>query len=196
MLLRVALFATVIAAPIALSDSASAQDAPFGCKVLLCAAATAPSWSGIPYCVPVMQQLFSQLAKGDAWPSCPEANASPIGHQPYGDCPAGQIPIAETQTNVSGRGGVDMGTSYSANANGGLCGASTKTQENDASSCAGAYLGGVETVVNERTDTTMETGGQCYALTARPLNPSPYYVDITTANGTTRFSFSLIGYGG
>jgi hypothetical protein len=32
-----------------------AQDASFGCKVLRCAA--------IPYCVPVMQALFRQLAK-------------------------------------------------------------------------------------------------------------------------------------
>jgi hypothetical protein len=31
--------------------SAKAQDAEFGCKVLLCAAATNPSWPSIPYCV-------------------------------------------------------------------------------------------------------------------------------------------------
>jgi hypothetical protein len=54
---------------------ARAQDASFGCKVLLCAAATAPGWPGIPYCVPVMQTLFRQLAKGGGWPSCPEGNA-------------------------------------------------------------------------------------------------------------------------
>lgn len=45
-------------------ERADAQDASFGCKVLLCAAASAPSWSGIPYCVPVMQALFRQLANG------------------------------------------------------------------------------------------------------------------------------------
>ena len=196
MLLRVALFASAVAAPIALSHAASAQDAPFGCKVLLCAAATAPSWSGIPYCVPVMQQLFTQLAKGDPWPSCPEANASPVGYQPYGDCPAGEIPIAVTETNGSGRDGSDLAATYSANPIGGFCGVPIKTPTGNAASCAGAYVSGVESVVNERTDTTIETGGQCYALSARPRNPTPYYVDITTANGVTRFSFSLAGYGG
>ncbi len=34
------------------------QDASFPCKVLLCAAATNPSWTGIPYCVPIMQQAI------------------------------------------------------------------------------------------------------------------------------------------
>ncbi len=60
--------------------AAPAQDASFGCKVLLCAAATAPSWSGIPYCVPVMQQLFRQLAKGGGWPACPDGQTSGLGH--------------------------------------------------------------------------------------------------------------------
>jgi hypothetical protein len=195
MLLRVAL-ASALAAPLALAQSVEAQDAPFGCKVLLCAAATTPSWSGIPYCVPVMHQLFSQLAKGDPWPSCSEANASPIGYQPYADCPAGETPIGVTETNGSGRGGTDTTTAYIANVNGGFCGEPTKTLMGNAGGCVGAYIGGVESVINERTDATIETGGQCYALSNRPLNPTPYYVDITTANGVTRFSFSLAGYGG
>jgi hypothetical protein len=195
-MLRTALLATAFAASLALDCPVAAQDASFGCKVLLCAAATAPSWSGIPYCVSVMQQLFTQLARGGGWPTCAEGDASPIGYQPFGDCPAGSVPIAATQASASGRGCVDTTTTYSANANGRECGVPTPTQTGSSDGCAGAYVGGVETVTNERSGATVLTGGQCYALTARPANPTPYYVDTTTANGVSRFSFSRNGYGG
>lgn len=62
-----------VAAVLVLAGAAKAQDASFGCKVLLCAAATAPGWSRIPYCVPVMEQLFSDLRRSRAWPTCAEA---------------------------------------------------------------------------------------------------------------------------
>ena len=80
---------TISLAPFLLSHPARAQDASFGCKVLLCAAATTPSWSGIPYCVPVMQQLFTQLAKEGGWPTCAQGDASPVGYQPYEALPGG-----------------------------------------------------------------------------------------------------------
>jgi hypothetical protein len=193
-MLRTTLLALISVAPCALAQPAAAQDASFGCKVLLCAAATAPSWSAIPYCVPVMQQLFTQLAKGGGWPSCSEGDASPVGYQPYGDCPAGATPIAVSQASPSGRGGVDAPTTYSLNANGGQCGAPATTQSANSGDCSGAYVGGVETVNNARNGATVFTGGQCYALTVRPADPTPYYVDIATANGASRFSFSLEGY--
>jgi hypothetical protein len=79
-----------------------AQDASFGCKVLRCAA--------IPYCVPVMQALFRQLAKSGG----------------------GSV----LQTCFGGDGG--------------------------------------------------------YTTTARDPRSDPYYVDISTANGTQRF-YSLQG---
>ena len=53
---------------------ANAQDASFGCKVLLCALSSAPGWSAIPYCVPVMNQLFTSLAMGGGWPICSAPN--------------------------------------------------------------------------------------------------------------------------
>lgn len=53
--------------------SASARDASFACKVLLCAAATNPSWTSIPYCVPVMQQALAMQAYGLAVGICVEA---------------------------------------------------------------------------------------------------------------------------
>jgi hypothetical protein len=74
------------------TTSAKADDASFGCKVLLCAAASAPAWSGIPYCVPVMHQLFSDLGKGHPWPSCPEGGeTSGINYDPYLPCPEGTV---------------------------------------------------------------------------------------------------------
>lgn len=56
----------------------NAQDATFPCKVLLCAAATNPSWTAIPYCVPIMQQALYMQAWGIAVGACAAAqNSSP-----------------------------------------------------------------------------------------------------------------------
>jgi hypothetical protein len=147
------------------AERAHAQDASFGCKVLLGAAATAPGWSGIPYCVPVMQILFRQLAKGGGWPSCPEGNASGPGYEPYQACPAGLSPV---------QSGSDGGVRVSAALNGNLCADLSTPQQ----VCSG------------------EDGGctTTYPTTARGPRSDPYYVDISTANGTQRFYFSLQGY--
>jgi hypothetical protein len=75
---------------------AAAQDASFGCKVLLCAAASSPSWSGISYCVPVMHELFHRLAHGGSWPTCPEGHASGLGYERYKARPAGLTAVAGT----------------------------------------------------------------------------------------------------
>ena len=144
---------------------ARAQDASFGCKVLLCAAASAPGWSGIPYCVPVMQTLFRQLAKGGGWPSCPEGNASGLGYEPYQVCPAGLTPV---QSGADGSAGV------SAAPNGSLCADLSKPQQ----VCSGGD-GGCTTT---------------YPTTPRDPRSDPYFVDISTANGAQRFYFSLQGY--
>jgi hypothetical protein len=142
-----------------------AQDVSFGCKVLLCAAASAGGWSGIPYCVPVMQTLFRQLAKGGGWPTCPEGNASGLGYEPYQACPAGLSPA---------QSGSDGGVGVSAALNGNLCADLSKPQQ----VCSGGD-GGCTTT---------------YPTTARDPRSDPYYVDISTANGTQRFYFSLQGY--
>lgn len=146
------------------AESGRAQDASFGCKVLLCAAASAPGWSGIPYCVPVMQTLFRQLAKGGGWPSCSEGNASGLGYEPYQACPAG---LTAAQPAADG-GGVSPAE------NGSLCADLAKPQQ----VCSGGD-GGCATT---------------YPTTPRDPRSDPYYVDINTANGTQRFYFSLQGY--
>lgn len=147
-----------------IASGAYAQDASFGCKVLLCAAAAAPGWSGIPYCVPVMQTLFRQLARVGGWPSCLEGNASGFGYEPYQACPAGLTPVRSASDGVLG---------LSAAPNGDLCADLSKPQQ----VCAGGD-GGCSTT---------------YPTTVRDPRSDPYYVDISSTNGTQRFYFSLQG---
>jgi hypothetical protein len=150
----------------ALIVPAKAQDASFGCKVLLCAAASAPGWSGISYCVPVMQQLFSNLAKGQGWPACSEGNAGSIGHDPLEDCPQGTAAADRQEVSRSDNG---MGIDYTANPSGLYCVPPDQLSPNapDASG-------------NDN-------------VTMRGQRADPYYVDITTADNTSRFWFSLNG---
>jgi hypothetical protein len=69
---------------------AKAQDASWGCQILLCAASQSPSWHGVPYCVPPMKKLISEMAKpGFDWPICHEAKAGEPGREKYEECPAG-----------------------------------------------------------------------------------------------------------
>ncbi len=146
-----------------------AQDASFGCKVLLCAAATNPNWSAIPYCVPPMQQLFSQLAKGKPWPTCPEGNTGGLGYDPFQACPAPRVPFTQTGT------GDDR----------------LSTDPNDQNLCID------KSKTTQKCSGVGESGEYCtttYDTIPRLTTTTPYYVDITTANGVQRFSFNLNGY--
>ena len=162
---------------------APAQDASFGCKVLLCAAATVPGWSGIPYCVPVMQSLFRQLAKGKGWPVCSEGNASGLGYEPDLPCQRG-LPWQVTQTAASNGSGQGSQTTYVADANGSVC-IDPPVSGNSACLIASADPGG---------------HSQCSAMpanytpTQRSPRQNPFFVDITPKNaGPSRFWFSLTG---
>lgn len=146
-------------------EGAAAQNASFGCKVSLCAAASAPGWSGIPYCVPVMQTLFRQLAKGGGWPSCSEGNACGPGHESYQACPAGLSPVQSA---------ADSGAGLSSSPNGNLCADFSRRQQ----SCTGSDGGRITT----------------YPTTEHDPRHDPYYVDISMATGAQRFYFSLRGY--
>lgn len=67
-----------------------AQDASWGCQVLLCAASQNPSWHGVSYCVPPMTRLIAAMSKpGFDWPICHEAKAGKPGREEYENCPAG-----------------------------------------------------------------------------------------------------------
>jgi hypothetical protein len=122
---------------------------------------------GVPYCGPVMSQLFSILNSGGSWPICDAANASPIGYNPYGACPAGSSAVSLTDSRA--------GSSYAADSAGAYCGAPIATPS--------GMSGGCETIAS--------SGSQCLSISARPANPTPYFVDITTANGVQQFSFAL-----
>ena len=146
---------------------ARAQDASFGCKVLLCALSSNPSWTGVPYCGPVMSQLFSILNNGGSWPTCDAANVSPVGYNPYAACPPGSTAVSLTNSR--------SGSSYVADSAGNSCGAPIATPS--------GMSGGCQNV--------SDTGSQCLAISTRPANPTPYFVDITTATGVRQFSFTL-----
>ena len=147
------------------APQARAQDASFGCKVLLCAAASAPSWSGIPYCVPVMHQLFRSLRHGGSWPTCPEGHAGGLGHEPYLPCPPGMTAMQQAS---------DANAGLIASANGNLCADTTKPSN----LCTGGRDNSCQTT---------------YPTVPRQARSEPDYVDITTANGVQRFYFSLRG---
>ena len=122
---------------------------------------------GVPYCGPVMSQLFSMLNNGGSWPSCDAANVSPVGYNPYGACPAGSSAVSLTSSR--------SGSSYVGDSAGGFCGAPIATPS--------GMSGGCQSVSN--------VGSQCLAISARQANPTPYFVDITTATGVQQFSFAL-----
>lgn len=145
---------------------ADAQDASFGCKVLLCAAAVQPSWQGISYCVPVMQELFAGMRKGRGWPTCGEANASAPGYEPYHPCPSG----SSESTIEAGR----VVASWSGN----VC----ARPRSSGSTCVGAS--DADCSVAER-----------FEITPRLQRAEPYFVDIGRGAGEgsapTRFWFYL-----
>jgi len=173
---------TVAAVTCVLAPGAHAQDASFGCKVLLCATATAPAWSGIPYCVPVMQQLFRDLAHGGGWPVCPEGHASGVGYDPYLPCPAGLSPTLTTPLGIAGPGLAQAspvqainGQAQTPDPEGNLCADLSKPQQ----VCGTAGVSSCQTT---------------YATIPRDTRANPYFVDIVTTNGAQRFYFSLQGY--
>ncbi|MCO5067034.1 MAG: hypothetical protein M9924_21950 [Rhizobiaceae bacterium] len=77
------------------AHGAKAQDASFGCKILLCVASQNPSWQGVPYCVPpVLKLLAIRKVHPGYWPSCPEAGTGKPGYAQYEDCPQGWSPYS------------------------------------------------------------------------------------------------------
>ena len=56
-----------------------------GCKVLLCLAA--PSWRSIPECVPTINQLHRDLARGKPFPACSMAGAGNSANNAWASAP-------------------------------------------------------------------------------------------------------------
>ncbi len=82
----VALTAIISLAP----TETRADNASWGCQVLLCAASSNPSWHSVPYCKPPMYKLIAAMAKpGFSWPICPRSGTGKPGREEYEECPAG-----------------------------------------------------------------------------------------------------------
>ena len=154
---------------------AKAQDAEFGCKVLLCAAATSPSWPAIPYCVPVMNQLFSMMQmRGFRWPGCSSARTSAPRYEPYQACPEGwragpSMPNAGLGEDICVRHAAPQLDTRAA-------GWRLRCPDDD-----GAYVVSLQ-----------RTRSGCIETMARPRNERPYYFDVWNRNeAPTRIWFSL-----
>lgn len=163
-LLPFALAAALGAAP----GAVQAQDASFGCKVLLCAAATNPSWQGIAYCVPIMQTLMSLMGKrGFSWPPCPEAKTGAPGHEPHAPCPDGSTAVEVANDGQSNGGSAPM--------------------------CARPRPTNAAFAPADPAALDAESLKQRFELTPRPLRDKPLYFEMPRADGqgTERVYFSL-----
>jgi hypothetical protein len=161
-----------------LSVPAKAEDASWGCQVLLCAASKNPSWHGVPYCVPPMTRLIAAMSKpGFSWPICHEANAGKPGREIYEACPAG--------TTVGYRSQGDDGRSSEPDQcvkTVDVC-RSPGRRENSA--------GSTGLTINRRYSRDGESCIQEIA-TPRPRRADPWYFDIPNDEGVKeRFWFNL-----
>jgi len=162
---------------------AKAQDASFGCKILLCVASQNPSWQGVSYCVPpVLKLLAIRKVHPGYWPSCPEAGTGKPGYIEYEDCPAGTSPTIINRE--SGHGGNMRGTP--------ACAKPVQT------ACSKLYnrdhrVGNSNYPENAG---SYRVGGGCTTteIIARPRRKDPYYFDIRDeeSGSITRVYFNLL----
>ena len=149
-------------------ETTKAQDAEFGCKVLLCAAASNPSWPQIPYCVPVMNKLYTMMRSlRFRWPVCTQARAGAPGYEPYQPCPAGWSPAS------SGPG--EDSNPWIANGAGDLC-----TRPASPPLPATPIPAHLRCATSQGPDGTSVAGAAmiCIEVMARTVNERPYYVQI------------------
>jgi hypothetical protein len=181
-------FAFVTAAACAASfptaPVARAQDASWGCQILLCAASENPSWHGVPYCVPPMQKLIAAMSlPGFSWPICKGGNAGKPGQERYEPCPTG----------------------WSATSGGSGSGNNSVAGRGDANICE-RHLGSCNSRATRdllrQTPAGVETKrvysgnglGSCSIEQTQPrkLRDKPYYFDIPNSKGVKqRFWFDL-----
>ncbi len=185
LLLKLAGIAVFLIPP---SDWTRAQDASWGCQVLLCAASREPSWQGIGYCVPPMTRLIREMKKPRfSWPICREANVDKSGYEEYGDCPVG------TRVNPNGNHGTNPTTVDRCIQTVDRCEDRAEFQ---------SHYG--DEIVNERTGVRLrylDSGNDdwrnrnsCLVEISipRPRRTDPYYFDIADGEGgKRRFWFNL-----
>lgn len=169
--------------------SAKAQDAEFGCKVLLCAAANNPSWPSIPYCAPVMNQLHAMMRSlRFRWPVCTAAGTGAPGFEPYQPCPDGW---QQTSSQV---GGGDAGTSTSLQHGGNdLCARRLPPQSAAHSLNASVPGGQIQCPGTDGDNGSIMGSSQgCIEYRPRPRNERPYFFDVRNPAGNqTRVWFNV-----
>jgi hypothetical protein len=144
------------------ASPAMAQDASFGCKVLLCAAASNPSWRGIAYCVPVMNQLFSMMQRrGFSWPICPEGKTGAPQYEPFEACAEGWTSVRVEEQSVQ------------SDPNGSSCARPRAFAETSRQSDS-----------SERPQDRLE-------IVSRTQRAEPWYVTVDTGAGPRRFYFNV-----
>ncbi len=157
---------------------ANAEDASWGCQVLLCAASQNPSWHGVPYCVPPMTKLIAAMKEpGFSWPICHEANAGKPGHETYEDCPVGTTVGYSSQGNNGGGGEPDQ------------CIKTVDICRSAGQRVSDADLRGavIRRTFGDRGDSCTEQ-----IATPRPRRTNPYFFDIPDEQGVKqRFWFNL-----
>ncbi|WP_250479849.1 MULTISPECIES: hypothetical protein [unclassified Caballeronia] len=100
-----------LVALLALSACISTQASEYGCKVLLCLANPASNGGprGVGECVPPIDQLYHDLSKGRAFPSCDLADGNDGSsyarqvYDPYDPCPAPLLPAKRGSYVVQGQ---------------------------------------------------------------------------------------------
>jgi hypothetical protein len=169
---------------------AKAQDAEFGCKVLLCAAASNPSWPSIPYCVPVMNQLYAMMRSlRFRWPVCTAAGTGAPGYepyQPYQPCPPGwQETGQNTQTSSVANGGSDTSVSSSMSSGGNnLCARRLPQHPSGQQLQVSVPNGQIQCPVSDgEKGGGIGSGQVCIEYMPRPLSERPYYFDVRGADG-------------
>lgn len=160
--------------------AAKAQDAEFGCKVLLCAAASNPSWPSIPYCVPVMNQLYAMMRSFRfRWPVCTAAGTGAPGYEPYQPCAPGWQEIS------SNAGGGDNGvSSYLRNGGNDFCARRIPSQSSGRPVQASVPGGQIQCPASGGDNGGGSGSGEvCVEYMPRPRNERPYYFDVRGADG-------------
>lgn len=157
---------------------ANAEDASWGCQVLLCAASQNPSWHGVPYCVPPMTKLIAAMKEpGFSWPICHEANAGKPGHETYDDCPAGTTVGYSSQRDNGWRGEPDQCIKTVD-----MCRSPSRPEV-----YAGLKGTTVRHIFGREGDSCIEQ-----IATPRPRRADPYFFDIPNGKGVKeRFWFDL-----
>ncbi|TIR05340.1 MAG: hypothetical protein E5X37_27280 [Mesorhizobium sp.] len=153
----------------------------WGCQVLLCLSG---DWQGTPSCHPPIDRLIDAMGlPGFSWPTCPQANSSGAGYDPYGACPQGWMPYAPA-SDRPGQGQASMCRIAAGNL-GQPANFGARHGQADGSPTGAIQLGDRTVPVqlthvssgahNDRTTT--------YYDIQRPRRAKPYYIDYDDANG-------------